>query len=124
MRCERWVEQRAVLPAARAVICHAGSGTTLGARPPEHRSWLCRGSPTSPSTPIALPRRGPGSRCRRSGPRGRIGAALDEVLANEPPGCRPMAEAVQALPDVSAALRLIESVAEMQEIGLAATTAR
>ena len=54
----------------------------------------------------------------------RISAALDEVMAAEPLGCRPMAEAVQALPDLSAALTLIESVAAMREVGLAATIGR
>jgi UDP:flavonoid glycosyltransferase YjiC (YdhE family) len=31
VRVERWVPQHHVLPHAAAVVCHAGSGTTLGA---------------------------------------------------------------------------------------------
>ena len=31
VRVERWVDQADVLPRARVVVCHGGSGTTLGA---------------------------------------------------------------------------------------------
>jgi UDP:flavonoid glycosyltransferase YjiC (YdhE family) len=125
VRCERWVDQRAALPTARAVICHAGAGTTLGA--------LAAGTPivavpwfadqpfnadriAATQTGLAVPP-GPDLEIR-------ISAALDEVLASEPLGCRPMAEAVRALPDLSAALTLIKSVAAMRQDGLAATTGR
>lgn len=125
VRCERWVDQRVVLPTARAVICHAGSGTTVGA--------LAAGTPivavpwftdqpfnadriAATQTGLAVPP-GPDLEIR-------ISAALDEVLASEPLGCQPIAEAVQALPDLSAALTLIESVAAMQKVGLAATIGR
>jgi len=124
VRCERWVEQRAVLPTARAVICHGGAGTTLGA--------LAAGTPivavpwfadqpfnadriAATRTGLAVP---PGPELEA-----RIGVALDEVLAHEPSGCRPMAQAVRALPDLSAALALIESVAARREVGLTATSA-
>ena len=125
VRCERWVDQRVVLPTARAVICHAGSGTTLGA--------LAAGTPivavpwfadqpfnadriATTRTGLAVPPR-PDLEIR-------ISAALDEVLASEPLGCEPMAKAVEALPDLSAALTLIESVATMRTVGLAATIGR
>jgi len=125
VRCERWVDQRAVLPTARAVICHAGAGTTLGAlaagTPIVAVPWLAdqpfnADRIAATRTGLAVPP-GPDLEVR-------ISAALDEVLASEPLGCRPMAEAVRALPDLSAALTVIESVAAMRQNGLAATTGR
>ena len=107
-----WVDQAAVLPRARAVIHHGGAGTTLDA--------LAAGTPTvavpffadqpmnaerlvATGTGLAVPP-GPGLTDR-------LAEALHGVLADEPPGCAPMAAAVHRLPDVGAALALLERTA-------------
>ena len=107
-----WVDQAAVLPRARAVISHAGAGTTLDA--------LAAGTPTiavpffadqplnaeqlaATGTGLAVP---PGPELTE-----RLTDALHEVLATEPPGCAPMAAAVHGLPDIGEAVALLERTA-------------
>jgi UDP:flavonoid glycosyltransferase YjiC (YdhE family) len=112
VRVEPWVDPGALLPTVRAVVCHAGAGTTLGA--------------LSAATPIvAVPfmadqplnaERVAATRTGLAVPPGdhladRLADALREVLAEEPPGCRPMAEAIRALPSVDRALDLITAEA-------------
>jgi UDP:flavonoid glycosyltransferase YjiC (YdhE family) len=107
-----WVDQAAVLPRARAVIHHGGAGTTLDA--------LAAGTPAvvvpffadqpmnaeqlvTTGTGVAVP---PGPDLTD-----RLAEALDAVLTDEPPGCATMAAAVHGLPEIGAAVALLERTA-------------
>lgn len=107
-----WVDQATVLPRARAVISHAGAGTTLDA--------LAAGTPTiavpffadqprnaeqlaATCTGVTVP---PGPQLTE-----RLAEAVREVLADEPAGCARMAAAVHDLPDVARAVTLLEQTA-------------
>ena len=112
VRIERWVNQDAVLPAVRAVICHAGAGTTLGAltaSTPIVAIPLFADQPfnaeqiTNTGTGLAV---APGPDLTSS-----LGHALDQVLTTEPPGCKPMAEAIRSLPGLPNAIEMIRDVA-------------
>ena len=107
-----WVEQAAVLPRPRAVISHAGAGTTLDA--------LAAGTPTvavpffadQPWNAEQLAATGTGV-VVAPGPQltERLTDALQQVLAEEPAGCAQMARTVRDLPDISEAVALLERTA-------------
>lgn len=112
VRIASWVDQDTVLSTARAVICHAGAGTTLGA--------LATGTPiiaiplfadqpfnaeqiANTRTGVAVP---PGPDLAAG-----LAQALDQVLTTEPPGCKPMADAIRSLPALADAIDMIKEVA-------------
>jgi UDP:flavonoid glycosyltransferase YjiC (YdhE family) len=107
-----WVDQAAVLPRARAVISHAGAGTTLDA--------LAAGTPTvavpffadQPRNAEQLAATGTGVAVT-PGPQltERLAAAVQQVLADEPAGCAPMARTMRTLPDITDAVALLERTA-------------
>jgi UDP:flavonoid glycosyltransferase YjiC (YdhE family) len=106
-RIERWIDQTDLLPRVRVVICHGGSGTTLGA--------LAAGTPiiavpvfadqpfnaeriTATKTGLAVPL---GDQLAE-----RLGLALQEILAHPPIGSAQLADAIRALPGPDAVLSL------------------
>jgi len=111
VRAERWVDPSVVLPIVRAVVCHAGAGTTLAA--------LAAGLPV-----VAVPlfAEQPLNAARIAavdagvvvlpGPdlAARLESAVRAVTAEAPPGAARMAAAMAALPDVSAALAVAEGL--------------
>lgn len=104
-----WVDQTEVLPRARVVVSHGGAGTTLDALAAgtpmisipffadqpynaDSLSALEVGRTVRPGTDLAS----------------RLFDALDVVLTEEPRACAQMADAVAALPDISAGISLLE----------------
>jgi len=106
-RIESWVNQDELLPRVRAVICHGGAGTTLGA--------LTAGTPIIAvpffadqpfnAERISATRTGlnvsPGEHLAE-----RLSSALHEVLTNTPDGCEFMANEIRSLPGPTSALNL------------------
>jgi UDP:flavonoid glycosyltransferase YjiC (YdhE family) len=111
VRVERWVDQATVLRTAKAVVCHAGAGTTLGA--------LTAGVPVvavplfaeQPLNAARIAAVGAGV-VVLPGPdlAARTEDAVRSVTTAAPPGSARLAAAIAALPDVSAALAVCEGV--------------
>ncbi|MCW6010168.1 glycosyltransferase [Micromonospora sp. CPCC 205371] len=110
-RIEGWVNHDELLPTVRAVICHAGAGTTLRALtagtpivavPQFSDQPMIAGCIAAARVGIAV----------RPGPDlvGRLTAALDQILTTEPAGCKPMAQAVRDLPSIDHAINMITSL--------------
>jgi UDP-N-acetylglucosamine:LPS N-acetylglucosamine transferase len=109
VRLEPWVDQAAVIPRSRVVICHAGAGTTLGA--------LSVGVPILAVPLFAdqplIAARVAATDCgvvEAPGPDldSRLAAAVDRLVAQPPAGSAAMRANVAQLADVSAAVDLIE----------------
>ncbi len=108
VQVEPWVDERALLGTVQAVVCHAGAGTTLAA--------LAAGTPIVAVPFFAeQPMNAERIAATRTGvvvPPGpdltdRLTGALEGMLAEEPAGCRPMAQAIADLPSLDHALELI-----------------
>ncbi len=108
-----WVDQAAVMARCRVVVCHAGAGTTLGA--------LSAGVPIVAVPMFAdqpqIAARVQAARCgvavtTGEGLAGDLCSALSTVLASPPEGCERVRAEIAALAEVTAAVELIEQVAE------------
>jgi UDP:flavonoid glycosyltransferase YjiC (YdhE family) len=112
LRDERWVDQAEVLRRSCAMVCHGGSGSTLGA--------LAAGVPLV-VVPMFADQPDNASRVeatetgRRVDPgpdlAERVGAAVRELAAAPPAGSARMAAEIAALPPADAAVPWLESLA-------------
>ena len=112
LRVERWVDQADVLSRAMAVVCHGGSGSTLGA--------LAAGVPLVvvplfADQPDNAERVAATDTGRRVDPgpdlAARIGAALQDLIAMRPAGSDRIAADIAALPPADEAVDWLESLA-------------
>jgi UDP:flavonoid glycosyltransferase YjiC (YdhE family) len=104
-----WVDHAEVLPRARALISHGGAGTTLdaiAAATPMVTVPFFADQPFNADSVVAAEAGctvRPGQELTQ-----RLTDALHAVLSEPPPGCARLADAVAALPDLSAAVSLLE----------------
>lgn len=107
-RVERWVDHRSILPRGRAVICHGGAGTLLGA--------LAAGTPViaipffadQPYNAAQLAATGTGSAVPPGPDLGlRIGVALDSIDAGTYERCAAIAAEIARLPDIDRGVEVI-----------------
>jgi len=111
VRAERWVDTAEVMATVRAVVCHAGAGTTLAALAagiPIVAVPLFAEQPLNAERIAAVEagvvvQPGPGLD-------GRIAEAVGSVATEVPPGTPRMAADIAGLADVSAALSLAEKL--------------
>lgn len=100
LRVERWVDQAEVMTRASAVVCHGGSGSTLGA--------LTAGVPLvvvplfadQPDNAERVVATDTGRRVDPADPdlAGRVGSALRDILGQRPAGSARIAADIAALP--------------------------
>ncbi|HUR14251.1 MAG TPA: glycosyltransferase [Mycobacteriales bacterium] len=112
VRVEPWVDQSQVLAQSRVVVCHGGSGSTLGA--------LAVGVPLvivplfadQPDNADRVTATGTGSRVD-PGPdlAARVGSAVRELAAAKPSGSQRIAAEIAALPPVDEAVSWLEAMA-------------
>ncbi|HVF18673.1 MAG TPA: glycosyltransferase [Mycobacteriales bacterium] len=112
LRVENWVDQTEVLTRARVIVCHGGSGSTLGA--------LAAGVPLvvvplfadQPDNADRVEATATGRRVD-PGPElaGRVGAAVCAVAAKVPAGTAQLAAQVADLPPADEAVPWLESLA-------------
>jgi UDP:flavonoid glycosyltransferase YjiC (YdhE family) len=112
LRVERWVDQAEVLQQARVMVCHGGSGSTIGA--------LAAGVPLvvvplfadQPDNAERVEATGTGRRVD-PGPdlAERVGAAVRDLAAAPPEGSARLAAEVAALPPADDAVPWLESLA-------------
>ncbi|MDP3713905.1 MAG: glycosyltransferase [Mycobacteriales bacterium] len=111
LRVERWVDQAEILSRARAIVCHGGSGSTLGA--------LAAGVPLvvvplfadQPDNAERVVATATGSRVD-PGPdlAGRVASAVRLVVDERPPGCDRISADIAALPPADEAVRWLEGL--------------
>ncbi|MDT7571261.1 MAG: hypothetical protein QOE05_1435 [Actinomycetota bacterium] len=111
VQVETWVDQAALLPRCRVVVCHAGSGTTLGA--------LTAGVPIvavplfadQPHNAARIVATGAGRRVDPGpGLRDDVAAATGELANVLPEGSKRLAAEIAALPPATEAVGWLESV--------------
>ncbi|CAA9249838.1 MAG: hypothetical protein AVDCRST_MAG50-2541 [uncultured Acidimicrobiales bacterium] len=118
VRAERWVDTAEVMATARAVVCHAGAGTTLAALAagvPIVAVPLFAEQPLNAERIAAVDagvvvQPGPGLDSR-------VEAAVRSVTTAAPPGTARMAADIAGLADVSAALELAERLVDGSPTG-------
>ena len=112
LRVERWVDQADVLARARVIVCHGGSGSTLGA--------LAAGVPIVVVPLFAdQPDNAARVEATRTGVRvdpgpdlaTRVGAAVRQVVVERPAGSDRLASEIASLPVVDDAVGWLESMA-------------
>jgi len=112
LRVERWVDQAEVLSRARAIVCHGGSGSTLGALAagvPLVVVPLFADQPDNAERVVATE-----TGCRVDpGPdlAERVGAAVRALVGERPAGSDRLAADIAALPVVDEAVDWLERVA-------------
>lgn len=108
---ERWVDQAEVIARARAVVCHGGSGSTMGA--------LAAGVPLvvvplfadQPDNAERVVATGCGIRVDPGPELGhRVGAAVQELVGERPSGSHRIAADIAALPTADEAVPWLESL--------------
>ena len=112
LQVERWVDQAEVLSRARVIVCHGGSGSTLGA--------LAAGVPLvvvplfadQPDNAARVEATGTGVRVD-PGPElaARVGAAVRRLVGRRPEGSDRIAQDIAALPAAADAVGWLESIA-------------
>lgn len=111
LRVERWVDQAEVLSRARAIVCHGGSGSTLGALAAAVPLVVVPMFADQPDNAERVVATGCGSRVD-PGPdlAGRVGSAVRLVVDERPPGCDRVAADIAALPPADDAVRWLEGL--------------
>ena len=109
IRVDAWVDQAEVLGTARVVVCHAGSGTVLGAlaaQVPIVAVPLFADQPDNAGRLVA-------TRCGLQVPpdADSIAAATRDLATRLPDGCVPMGQELAALPPAEAAVPWLEALA-------------
>lgn len=108
----RWVDQYEVLPKVRAVICHGGAGTVLGALASGTPSVVIPFFADQPFNAECVAATEVGLSVA-PGPEldARLFLSLEQLLNKPWPGCWSMAAAVRELRGIDAAVEAIESLA-------------
>jgi UDP:flavonoid glycosyltransferase YjiC (YdhE family) len=111
LQVERWVDQAEVLREARVMVCHGGSGSTLGALAAEVPLVVVPLFADQPDNAERVEATGSGRRVD-PGPElaERVGAAVQELAKQPPAGSARIAAEIAALPPADAAVPWLESL--------------
>jgi UDP:flavonoid glycosyltransferase YjiC (YdhE family) len=110
VRVETWVDQAEVLRTARVVVCHAGSGTVLGALGGQVPIVAVPLFADQPDNAARIAETGCGLQVPPEADQ--VAAATRELAAHLPEGCVRMARELAALPPAEDAVPWLEAVAE------------
>ncbi len=109
VRVESWVDQAEVLRAARVVVCHAGSGTVLGALAAQVPIVAVPLFADQPDNAARIEATVCGLKVPPDADR--IAAATRQLSASQPDGCVPMGQELSALPPAGDSVPWLESLA-------------
>jgi hypothetical protein len=110
VRLQTWVDQDAVLRTARVVVCHAGSGTVVGALASQVPIVAVPLFADQPDNAARIVETGCGLRVPPEADQ--VAAATLELAEHLPEGCVRMARELTALPPAEDAVPWLEAVAE------------
>jgi UDP:flavonoid glycosyltransferase YjiC (YdhE family) len=111
LQVERWVDQAEVLHEACVMVCHGGSGSTLGALAAAVPLVVVPLFADQPDNAERVEATETGRRVN-PGPQlaERIGAAVQQLVKEPPPGSARLAAEIAALPPADAAVAWLESL--------------
>ena len=107
---ETWVDQAEVLRTARVVVCHAGSGTVLGALSGQVPIVAVPLFADQPDNAARITETGCGLQVPPEAEQ--VAAATQELAAHLPEGCVQMAQELRALPTAEDAVPWLEATAD------------